>query len=357
VRILLAGGAGFIGTHLASRLLAAGHHVVAVDSFVTGSRTNIDRLLVGPAVGRLELIEGDICQIHLPQGPFDAVLHLASPASPRDYLRLPIETMEAGSIGTRRLLEIARRDGARFLLASTSEVYGDPQIHPQPEDYWGHVNPVGPRAVYDEAKRYAEAMATAFARRHGVPVRIARIFNTYGPGMRLDDGRVIPTLITQALRGEPLTVQGDGSQTRSYCYVSDLVSGLELLLWSDVLGPVNLGNDDEHSVLETARLVLEITGKRSPIAFEPLPQDDPRVRRPVLRRAMELLGWCPRVKLRDGLARTAVDIARRLADAPSVMPRAEVPAANPLADRRASRLTRRVGRREAEALPRAPQEL
>jgi dTDP-glucose 4,6-dehydratase len=312
MRILLAGGAGFIGSHLATRLLDQGHDVVVLDNLLTGRRSNLERLRAGRRGRRLEVVVADACRCRLPAGGFDAVLHLASAASPRHYLRHPLETLQAGSLATHRLLECARRSQARFLLASTSEVYGDPQIHPQPEGYWGHVNPVGVRAVYDEAKRYAEAAASAYARHYGVRVRIARIFNTYGPSMRLDDGRVIPTLIVQALRGEALTVHGDGRQTRSYCYVDDLVAGLVALLWSDVEGPVNLGCDEEYTVAETAERVLALTGSRSRVEFRPLPADDPRVRRPDLRRAIEALRWAPQVRFEEGLRRTVADLAERV---------------------------------------------
>jgi dTDP-glucose 4,6-dehydratase len=314
MRVLVAGGAGFLGYHLVQRLLRGGHRVIIVDNFLTGRRINVDRLKRSPGGADLELLYADV--VHLPRlpGPIDAVLNLASPASPRDYLRWPIATLETGSSGTRALLECARAHQARFLLASTSEVYGDPQVHPQPECYWGHVNPVGPRAVYDEAKRYAEALATAFAAHEGVAVRIARIFNTYGPAMRLDDGRVIPSFVTQALRGEPLTVQGHGRHTRSYCYVDDLVAGLETLLWSDVEGPVNLGNTEEHTVLETAQRIIALTGSRSRIEFHPLPVDDPQLRCPDLTRARERLAWQPRVGFEDGLALTVADIEGRLRD-------------------------------------------
>ncbi len=312
MRILIAGGAGFVGSHLVGRLLAEAHRVVVVDNFITGDPENVRRLANGPGASRLELIAADVSAPFQVAPPLDAVLHLASPASPVHYLRHPLETLAAGAAGTRNLLEIARRSGARFLLASTSEVYGDPEVHPQPESYWGRVNPVGPRSVYDEAKRYAEALTTAYACHAAVTVRIARIFNTYGPGMRLDDGRVIPSLVSQALRSEPLTVHGDGSQTRSYCYVDDLVEGLLRLLHSEAEGPVNLGNPEEYTVLDTARLILELTGSRSPITHLPLPTDDPRLRRPDTRRASTELGWTPRTGFAEGLAATIDDIARRV---------------------------------------------
>ncbi|HET7250251.1 MAG TPA: UDP-glucuronic acid decarboxylase family protein [Gemmatimonadales bacterium] len=316
MRILVAGGAGFVGSHLCARLLEHGHDVVVVDNFLTGRWRNLEPMRRGPHRAHLEVQLQDVCEPVRVRPPVAAVLHLASPASPVDYLRHPLETLDAGAAGTRNLLALAHRDGARFLLASTSEVYGDPEVHPQPESYWGHVNPVGPRSVYDEAKRYAEAMASAWARHAGVRVRIARIFNTYGPGMRLDDGRVIPSFASQALRGDPLTVHGDGSQTRSYCYVSDLVDGLLRLLWSDVEGPVNLGNPEELTVRETAERIRDAVGSASPIQFHPLPEDDPRLRRPDVTRATTLLGWHPQVPFAEGIARTAADIAGRLAAAP-----------------------------------------
>ncbi len=313
MRILIAGGAGFVGSHLAARLLAEGHDVLVVDNFLTGSHDNVRRLLAGPGAERLELLDHDVCRPFHAGPPLDAVFNLASPASPVDYHRWPLETLQVGADGTRNLLELARRAEARFLLASTSEVYGDPEIHPQPESYWGHVNPVGPRSVYDEAKRYSEALASAYARHIGTTVRIARIFNTYGPGMRLFDGRVIPSFVAQALKGEPIAVHGDGSQTRSYCYVDDLVSGLMRLMWSDVEGPVNLGNPEEYTVLETARIILRLTGSRSAVTHLPLPTDDPRMRRPDIERATSELAWAPRTRFVDGLARTIADIRERLA--------------------------------------------
>ena len=312
MRILLAGGAGFVGSHLATRLLEQGHQLSIVDNLITGRAANLQALEMNHAGAHLDIRIEDVCALSRFDGPLDAVLHLASPASPVDYLRHPVETLDAGGTATRRLLEIAKAKGARFLLASTSEVYGDPLEHPQHETYWGHVNPVGPRSVYDEAKRFAEAMATAYARHHGTAVRIARIFNTYGPSMRLDDGRIIPTFITQALRGESLTVHGSGSQTRSFCYVDDLVSGLQALLWSDVDGPVNLGAPDEHSVLEMAHYVIQHTNSSSAVLHLPLPTDDPRVRRPSIERARHLLGWEPRTTLQQGIAHTARDLGERL---------------------------------------------
>jgi dTDP-glucose 4,6-dehydratase len=305
VRILLAGGAGFIGQHLTRRFLIGNYDVLVVDDFSSGTTENIESIRREFPGARYEVRWGDVRNLKLSGVPFDAVIHLASAASPVDYLHRPLETLEAGSVGTSNLLHIAQQVGARFLLASTSEVYGDPEIHPQPESYWGNVNPIGPRSVYDEAKRFAEAYTTAFARVRGVPVRIARIFNTYGPGMREDDGRVVSTFVARALRGDPLPVLGDGAQTRSYCFVTDLVEGLLRLLRSDVEGPVNLGNPEEYTVLETARLVIEVTGSASRIEHLPGMTDDPRRRKPDIARARRLLGWEPRVTFRQGIERTA----------------------------------------------------
>jgi dTDP-glucose 4,6-dehydratase len=281
--------------------LAAGHEVVCVDNLITGSMSNLEHLR---ANSQFSFIRHDISHPIEVDGPVDNVLHFASPASPVDYLRHPIPTLKVGSLGTHNTLGLAKSKKARFLLASTSEVYGDPEQHPQREDYWGNVNPIGVRGVYDEAKRFAEAMTMAYHRFHSVDTRIVRIFNTYGERMRLDDGRVLPNLIGQALRGEPLTVYGDGSQTRSFCYVSDLVEGIVRLLASDFHEPVNLGNPDEVSILDFAKEVLELTGSKSSIVFKPLPQDDPRVRRPDIDRARRLLGWEPRVSRPEGLQRT-----------------------------------------------------
>lgn len=298
---LVAGGAGFLGSHLCEALLADDVRVVAVDDFSTGRASNVAHLLDD---SRFHLVEADVTEpVDLP-GRVDLVLNFASPASPPDYLRLPLETLRVGSVGTVQLLELARHHGARFLMASTSESYGDPQVHPQREDYWGHVNPVGPRSVYDEAKRFAEATTMAYRRAHGVDTGIARIFNTYGPRMRADDGRAIPTFVDQALRGLPLTVAGDGSQTRSVCYVDDLVDGLLRLLHSDLPGPCNVGNPVELTVLELAELVLELTGSPSPISFVPRPEDDPCVRRPDITLARTALDWEPQVAAREGLVRT-----------------------------------------------------
>jgi dTDP-glucose 4,6-dehydratase len=303
--VLLAGGAGFIGSHMADRLLERGDTVVCVDDLSTGSAEH-------PAAhagdDRYRFVGRDICLPGLEEatGPerFDLVLNLASPASPPAYLARPIETLDTGSIGTRALLEVARRDGARFFMASTSEVYGDPLEHPQVETYWGNVNPIGERSVYDEAKRFSEALVAAYGRVHGVPVRIARIFNTYGPRMQPDDGRVVTNFVHQALAGEPLTLYGEGTQTRSFCYVDDEVTGLLALIDSDVEGPVNIGSPDEVTMRELADVVLELTGSTSEIELRPLPADDPRVRKPDITRARELLGWQPSISLRDGLART-----------------------------------------------------
>ena len=300
-RALVAGGSGFVGSHLCDRLLAEGYDVLCVDDLSTGDP---DNLAPAMAVGGLELIREDVTRLGPVPGAVDVVLNLASPASPADYLRLPVETLKAGSLGTLRTLELAREKGARYLLASTSEVYGDPQTHPQPESYWGHVNPVGPRSVYDEAKRFAEALVVAYGAAHGVDVSIARIFNTYGPRMRPDDGRAIPTFIRQALRSEPITVSGSGTQTRSLCYVSDLVEGLIRLMRSGERGPVNLGNPRETTILEVADLIREACGSDSPIEFIPRPEDDPDRRRPDIDLARTLLGWSPEVSLAEGVKKT-----------------------------------------------------
>jgi dTDP-glucose 4,6-dehydratase len=308
MRMLVTGGAGFLGSHLCDRLLSEGHEVIAMDNFVTGNPRNITHL---EADRRFHLIEHNVTKYISLEGDIDAVLHFASPASPIDYLELPIQTLKVGSLGTHNALGLALAKGARFLLASTSEVYGDPQVHPQPETYWGNVNPIGPRGVYDEAKRFAEAMTMAYRRAHGVPTRIVRIFNTYGERMRLRDGRVVPALIGQALAGEPMTVFGDGSQTRSFCYVSDLVDGIYRLLLSDEAEPVNIGNPAELSVLEFARTIRRLTGTSSEIVFRPLPVDDPRVRQPDITKARAKLGWEPKVGLEEGLMRT-IDYFKRV---------------------------------------------
>ena len=302
MRALVTGAGGFLGSHICERLLAEGHEVVGLDNFVTGRKKNLTHLLDGD---RFALVEGDVSEDIEVKGPFDAVLHLASPASPPDYLELPIQTLKAGAYGTQKSLGVARANGARFLLASTSEVYGDPLVNPQPESYWGNVNPVGPRGVYDEAKRFAEALAMAYHRVHRVDVKIARIFNTFGPRLRPDDGRVVSNFIRQALTTEPITIYGDGSQTRSFCYVDDLVEGLHRLLLSDHTGPMNLGNPAEIKIVELAKMILEVTESASEISYESLPEDDPRVRRPDIRLAREVLGWSPVVPLRVGLQTTA----------------------------------------------------
>jgi dTDP-glucose 4,6-dehydratase len=301
---LVTGGAGFLGSHLCDRLIAAGHRVICVDNLITGKRSNV-RHLMDPGTGAdFRLIEHDVSTPLWIDEPVDNVLHFASPASPIDYLELPIQTLKVGSLGTHNSLGLAKAQGARYLLASTSEVYGDPLVHPQPEDYWGNVNPVGPRGVYDEAKRFAEAMAMAYHRVHGLEVRIVRIFNTYGPRMRSRDGRVVPAFIQQALRDEPLTIFGDGSQTRSFCYVSDLIDGILRLLGSDACEPVNIGNPTEMTIREFAETVIRATGSESTLSFHPLPEDDPKVRQPDITRARTLLGWEPEVSLERGLEST-----------------------------------------------------
>jgi dTDP-glucose 4,6-dehydratase len=297
----LSGVAGFIGSHLAERLLNEGHHVLGVDNFLSGHPRNLRTLLPQP---RFQFLEQNVSEPFDGGDSFDAVLHLASPASPRDYLQAPIETLLVGSVGTRNMLELARRSNARFLLSSTSECYGDPVVHPQTETYWGNVNPVGPRSCYDESKRFAEAITMAYHRTHGVETRIARIFNTYGPRMKLNDGRVVPAFLDQALRHKPITIFGDGSQTRSFCYVSDLVDGLLRLLHSDEIYPVNLGNPQEMTMLEFAQYIQRLTGSPSPLEFHPLPEDDPKRRRPDISKARQILGWEPKVSLEDGLRET-----------------------------------------------------
>jgi dTDP-glucose 4,6-dehydratase len=301
-RIVVSGGAGFLGSHLCQALLARGDEVLCIDNLVTGRQANMSEL---DGHEQFTFVRHDVSTKVSVEGPVDAVMHLASPASPRDFPEIPIKILKVGSLGTHNLLGLAKAKGARFFLASTSEVYGDPLVHPQVEGYWGNVNPIGPRGVYDEAKRFAEALTMAYHHQHGVDARIARIFNTYGPRMRPDDGRVVSTFLVQALTGKPLTVYGDGTQTRSFCYASDQVRGFLALLGSDYVGPVNVGSSDEFTVLELASLVLEITGSSSEIIFEPLPQDDPAKRRPDIGLATSLLGWVPEVPLREGLARTA----------------------------------------------------
>ena len=299
-RIVVSGSAGFIGSHLCEELLARGHSVVGIDNLVTGDMSNIAHLRDKD----FQFIRHDVTQYIDIDGPVDAVLHWASPASPIDYLELPIQTLKVGSLGTHKALGLAKAKGAAFVIASTSEVYGDPLEHPQKETYWGNVNPIGPRGVYDEAKRFAEAITMAYHRTHGVQTRIVRIFNTHGPRMRLNDGRVVPNFIAQALRGEPMTVYGDGSQTRSFCYVSDLVEGIVRLLRSDHSGPVNCGNPMEVSIVQFAEKIKKLTGSSSEIVFRPLPEDDPKVRQPDIALARRLLGWEPKVSLEDGLRKT-----------------------------------------------------
>ena len=302
-RTLITGGAGFLGSHLCDRLIEEGHEVICMDNLVTGDTKNIEHLFeLGQ--DRFRFVEYDVTDYIHVNGDLDYVLHFASPAAPDDYLRLPIQTLKVGALGTHKALGLAKAKDARLLLASTSEVYGDPLVHPQPEDYWGNVNPIGERGVYDEAKRFAEALAMAYHRYHGVETRIVRIFNTYGPRMRTDDGRALPTFMSQALRGEPLTVYGDGSQTRAFCYVDDLVEGIYRLLLSDETDPVNIGNPDEITIKAFAEEIIEITGTDSSITHEELPNDDPQVRQPDISRAREILGWTPKVGRRDGLRRT-----------------------------------------------------
>ena len=305
MRILITGAAGFLGSHLCDRFVAEGHTVVGMDNLITGSMDNIAQLMGHEC---FSFISQDVSNYIYVAGPLDAVLHFASPASPTDYLQHPIPTLKVGSLGTHNTLGLAKDKGARYLLASTSEVYGDPQVNPQPEDYWGHVNPIGPRGVYDEAKRFAEAITLAYHRSHGLETRIVRIFNTYGPRMRLNDGRVVPNFIYQALTGQPLTVYGDGSQTRSFQYYTDLVEGVYRLLFSDETLPVNIGNPKEMSILEFAHAVVEIARSDSEIVFvnpkEERFQDDPKVRRPDIKKAQRVLNWEPKVRLADGLAKT-----------------------------------------------------
>ncbi|OGK87875.1 MAG: NAD-dependent dehydratase [Candidatus Rokubacteria bacterium GWC2_70_16] len=300
MRVLVTGGAGFIGSHLCDFLLARGCEVLCVDNLLTGTVDNIAHI----RDGRFLFIKHDVTNYIVVDGPLDYVLHVASPASPIDYLELPIQTLKVGALGTHKALGLAKARQAKFLLASTSEVYGDPLVHPQREDYWGNVNPVGPRGVYDEAKRFAEAMTMAYHRFHGVDTRIVRIFNTYGPRMRLTDGRAVPTFIRQALRNEPLTVNGDGSQTRSFTYVSDLVEGIWRLMGAPVNEPINIGNPREMTLLELAKTILRLSSSRSEIVFTPLPVDDPKVRQPDITRARQLLGWEPTVSVEDGLRET-----------------------------------------------------
>ena len=313
MRVLITGGAGFLGSHLCDYFLAQGHHVIAIDNLLTGNLDNIAHLF-----GRddFQFIKHDVTHFIYVPGRLDAILHFASPASPIDYLTYPIPTLKVGALGTHKVLGLALAKGARFLLASTSEVYGDPQVNPQPEDYWGNVNPIGPRGVYDEAKRFAEALTMAYHRYHGVDTRIVRIFNTYGPRMRLNDGRVVPNFIYQSLTNQPLTVYGDGSRTRSFCYVDDEIQGIYQLLMSDEHRPVNIGNTEEMTILDFAHIVQEVTGTSSEIIFtEPSDErivDDPKVRRPEIARAKEVLGWEPTTDIREGLSRTVAFFKNRV---------------------------------------------
>jgi dTDP-glucose 4,6-dehydratase len=303
---LVTGGAGFLGSHLCDELLRRGHRVICIDNLETGSLANIEHI----RHERFVHLNLDIIDPYLVDEPIEFVYHLASPASPIDYLRLPLHTLKVGSYGTHHTLGLAKKHRARFLLASTSEVYGDPEVHPQPETYWGHVNPIGPRGVYDEAKRYAEALTMAYHRQQGVDTAIARIFNTFGPRMRPHDGRAVPTFLRQALQDRPITVFGEGSQTRSFCYVEDEIRGLISLAESGYHDPVNIGNPDEYTLLELAEIVIEVTGSRSEIVFEALPTDDPKVRQPDITLAKEILGWEPNVDLREGLRRTIAQAGR-----------------------------------------------
>lgn len=313
MRVLITGGAGFLGSHLCDRFLSEGHSVIAMDNLITGNTANIEHL-----AGNSDFlfIKQDVTNYIYIEGELDAILHFASPASPIDYLELPIQTLKVGALGTHKALGLAKAKGARFLLASTSETYGDPLVHPQTEDYWGNVNPIGPRGVYDEAKRFAEAMTMAYHRYHGVDTRIVRIFNTYGPRMRLGDGRVVPNFIAQALRGEPLTVYGDGSQTRSFCYVSDLVEGIYRLLHSDETDPVNIGNPSEMTILQFAEKIVDLVDTPSEIAFikpeDERTQDDPKMRKPDISKAMRILNWQPQVSLETGLKTTIEHFQSRL---------------------------------------------
>ncbi len=308
-RSLITGGAGFLGSHLCDRLIAEGHHVICIDNLVTGSTDNIAHLFGNP---NFQFVHHDVTNYIFVEGPVDYILHFASPASPIDYLKLPIQTLKVGSLGTHKALGLAKAKGARFLLASTSEVYGDPLVHPQPEEYWGNVNPIGMRGVYDEAKRFAEALTMAYHRYHGVETRIVRIFNTYGPRMRIDDGRAIPTFLSQALAGEPITVFGEGKQTRSVCYVTDLVDGIFKLLMSDTPDPVNIGNPDELTMLELAEEIRALAGSASSLEFKPLPKDDPQVRQPDITRARQILHWEPKVGRAEGLRLTYDYFVRRM---------------------------------------------
>ncbi|MBI1294450.1 NAD-dependent epimerase/dehydratase family protein [bacterium] len=309
MRVLVTGGAGFLGSHLCDRLLHEGHTVIAMDNLITGSTDNIAHLA---GHDRFRFVRHDVTNYIYLQGPLDAILHFASPASPVDYLELPIQTLKVGSLGTHNALGLALAKGARILIASTSEIYGDPLVHPQQESYWGNVNPIGPRGVYDEAKRFAEAMTMAYHRAHAVDTRIVRIFNTYGPRMRINDGRVVPNFIKQALHSEPLTVYGEGNQTRSFCYVDDLVDGIYRLLVSNEVEPVNIGNPAELTILQFAQRINAIIGNEAGIIYKPLPKDDPQQRRPDITRARTILGWEPKVSLDAGLEPTVDYFAKKL---------------------------------------------
>lgn len=311
-RYLITGGAGFIGSHLCGSFLKQGHEVICMDNYSTGANENVAGFASHPG---FKFVNHNVSTFIDVQDPVDYVLHFASPASPVDYLELPIPTLKVGSLGTHNALGLAKAKKAIFLLASTSEVYGDPLVRPQNEEYWGNVNPVGPRGVYDEAKRFAEAMTMAYHRYHGLDTRIVRIFNTYGPRMRMRDGRVVPNFITQALKGEPLTVYGQGEQTRSFQYIDDLVRGIDRLIESEEHLPVNIGNPHEMTVLQFAKKIIELTGSKSPIVYKPLPQDDPQVRQPDINKAKKILGWEPKVKLEEGLARTIEYFRARLKEA------------------------------------------
>lgn len=308
-RVLITGGAGFLGSHLCERFLKEGYEVICMDNFLTGTPENVQHLYDNPS---FKLVQYNVSNFIHVSGELDSILHFASPASPFDYLKYPIQTLKVGSIGTMNCLGLAKEKKARFLLASTSEVYGDPLIHPQPEEYWGNVNPVGIRGVYDEAKRFAEAMTMAYHRYHGVDTRIVRIFNTYGPRMRINDGRAIPAFISQALNNEDVTVFGTGSQTRSVCYVDDLVEGIYRLLMSNEHEPTNIGNPDEITMLELAQEIIDLTGSKSKIIFKDLPQDDPKVRQPNTKKAIEVLGWKAQINRREGLEKTIADFKKRL---------------------------------------------
>ena len=317
MRVLITGAAGFLGSNLCDRFLRDGHEVVGLDNFVTGHPDNIAHLMGNE---RFSLLRHNISEYTYVAGPLDGVLHFASPASPIDYLELPIQTLKVGSLGTHNSLGLAKAKGARFFLASTSEVYGDPMVHPQVESYWGNVNPIGPRGVYDEAKRFAEAITMAYHRTHGVDTRIVRIFNTYGPRMRPRDGRVVSNFIVQALNGEPITIYGDGSQTRSFCFVDDEVEGLYQLFLKGDANPCNIGNPVEYTVKQLAEIVVELTGASVPIVYQPLPEDDPKVRNPDISRARAMLGWEPQIDVRTGVQRT-IDYFRTLVGTPRMAPR------------------------------------